>query len=88
MRRAVSLALGTVLLAALTLAAPQAPKKEGSIRCTLTNKVIEKQEYHKFSCTLEQLKEIMATFGNFKITEKNWWVEFRAENPIRRTMFW
>ena len=56
MRRAVSLALGTVLLAALTLAAPQAPKKEGSLRCTLTNKVIEKcccvQKDGKLYCPL------------------------------------
>ncbi len=42
MRRFTSMTLGTLLLAGLTLAAPQAAKKEAPLRCTLTDKTIEK----------------------------------------------
>lgn len=49
MRRVVLSVLGTLLLAGLVLAAPQAPKKEGTIRCTLTDKKVEK-------CCCEQRK--------------------------------
>ncbi len=56
MKRAVSLTLGTLLLAGLTLAAPQAAKKEVSLRCTLTDKKIEKccceQREGKLYCPL------------------------------------
>lgn len=56
MRRFVSLPLVTLLLAGLVLAAPQAPKKESSLRCTLTNKKIEKccceQREGKLYCPL------------------------------------
>ncbi len=56
MRRLVSLAVGTLLLTGLSLAAPQAPKKEAVIHCSLTNKKIEKccceQRAGKLYCTL------------------------------------
>jgi len=56
MRRAASLILGTLLLAGLALAGPQASKKEAAIRCTLTNKKIEKccceQREGKLYCPL------------------------------------
>lgn len=56
MHRLVSLAVGTLLFAGLTLAAPQAPKKEAAILCTLTNKKIEKccceQRAGRLYCTL------------------------------------
>ncbi|MBI3663485.1 MAG: hypothetical protein HY234_10620 [Acidobacteria bacterium] len=42
MRRASAFTLATLLFVGLSLAAPQAAKKEGALRCTLTNKVIEK----------------------------------------------
>jgi hypothetical protein len=42
MRRAYAFTLVTLLFVSLSLAAPQAAKKEGALRCTLTNKVIEK----------------------------------------------
>ena len=42
MRRASALSIFMILAAALSVAAPQAAKKEGALRCTLTNKVIEK----------------------------------------------
>ena len=42
MRRSLPLTLGTLLLTGLLLAAPQTPKKEAPLRCTLTDKKIEK----------------------------------------------
>ncbi len=42
MRRAYAFTLVTLLFVSLSLAAPQTAKKEGALRCTLTNKVIEK----------------------------------------------
>lgn len=42
MRRASVLSVFVLLAAALSLAAPQAAKQEGALRCTLTKKVIEK----------------------------------------------
>lgn len=42
MRRAYLFILATLLFVSLSLAAPQAAKKGGALRCTLTNKVIEK----------------------------------------------
>ena len=47
MRRAIPLVLGTLFLVATVGAAPQAAKKNeaaknGAVRCTLTNKVVEK----------------------------------------------
>ena len=56
MRRFAAMTLGTLLLAGFTLAAPQAPKKEAAILCTLTNKKIDKccceQRAGKLYCTL------------------------------------
>ncbi len=56
MRRFASIALGGLLLAGLSLAAPQAAKKEAPLRCTLTDKKIEKccceQREGKLYCTL------------------------------------
>ena len=56
MRRFVSLPLASLLLAGLVFAAPQAPKKEGPLRCTLTDKKIEKccceQREGKLYCPL------------------------------------
>jgi len=56
MRRSLSLPLATLLLSGLVSAYPQAPKKEGSIRCTLTNTRIEKccceQREGKLYCPL------------------------------------
>ena len=55
-RRFTSMTLGTLLLAGLTLAAPQVAKKEASLRCTLTDKTIEKcccgQRNGKLYCPL------------------------------------
>ena len=42
MRRSLVLTLGTLLLAGWVVAAPQAPKKQGPLLCTLTNTKIEK----------------------------------------------
>jgi hypothetical protein len=42
MRRASLLSLLVLLAAALSFAGPQAAKKEAALRCTLTNKIIEK----------------------------------------------
>ncbi len=56
MYRAASLTLGTLLVAGLSLATPQAPTKPTSLRCTLTDKKIEKccceQRDSKLYCTL------------------------------------
>ena len=56
MRRFVSMTLGMLLLAGLTVAGPQAPKKEAPLHCTLTNKKIDKccceQREGKLYCTL------------------------------------
>lgn len=56
MRRIVSLALSTLLLAALALAAPQAPKKEPGMHCKLTDKKVAKccceQKDGKLYCAL------------------------------------
>ena len=56
MRRTVSLTLGTLLLAGLALAIPQAPTKSTSLRCTLTDKKIEtcccEQRGNKLYCPL------------------------------------
>ena len=42
MRRAYLFTLATLLFVSLSIAAPQAAKKEGALRCTLTDKKIEK----------------------------------------------
>ena len=42
MRRFLAVTLGTLLLAGLTLAAPQNPKETSLLLCTLTNKKVEK----------------------------------------------
>ena len=56
MRLSLSFTLGTLLLAGLVGAAPQAPKKKGSLHCTLTDKKIEKcccePRGEKLYCTL------------------------------------
>lgn len=56
MRRSLALTLGTLLLAGLALAAPQAPNQSAPIRCTLTDKKIEKccceKRGDKLYCTL------------------------------------
>ena len=56
MRRALTLTLFTALLAGLALAAPQTDKKPATLRCTLTNKKIEKccceQKDGKLYCPL------------------------------------
>lgn len=41
MRRNLTLALGALLLAGLAVAAPETPKKQTSLLCTLTNTRIE-----------------------------------------------
>ncbi len=56
MRRIVLSVLGTLLLAGPVLAAPQAPKKQGAIRCTLTDKKVKKccckEQQGKLYCSL------------------------------------
>ncbi len=56
MRRLILFLAGTVFLTSGLLAAPQTPKKEGGIHCTLTNKNIKKccceQRDGKLYCTL------------------------------------
>ena len=56
MRRLLVSILGTLILAGSAWAAPQASKGHDSLRCTLTNKVIEKccceQRQGKQYCTL------------------------------------
>lgn len=42
MRRAYAFTMVTLLFVSLSLAAPQAAKKDGALRCTLTKNVIEK----------------------------------------------
>lgn len=56
MRHTLSLLLGTLLLAGLTLAAPETAKKPAALRCTLTGKKIEtcccEQRQGKLYCPL------------------------------------
>lgn len=56
MRRLLSLFAGTLLLGGLTWAVPQVTPKQASLRCTLTNKTIEKccceKRGEKQYCTL------------------------------------
>ncbi len=56
MRRFLPCTLATLLLAGLALAGPQAPKKQATLRCTLTGKKMEKcccePRGEKLYCTL------------------------------------